>query len=473
MENITAKQNTAKGKSGMQNQKQSNLENHCVSKTDLRCPQSDKRFKTAGGKMNTADITTKSTNQNIKIIISHLIGTLGSGIFSFGIGLMILKETGSATNFGFSQIVGPLASLLLLPVTGSVVDRSHRKYIAVSTQIVSILGIFFFLIANHFGILPKLLLIYLLLTILAITDLFLTTTYSASIITMVKKEDVQKIMSGKQIVMTLSMIGAPVLGSLLYSFLNFDYFLIFEIMTEIITLLIVLTLNFYLFPMEAVKGKDSQNSNSFSQMWGLFKEGIAFVKTSAPLRFMLSLAMFVNMVFASVLIGFPYLCVNVFAFDSTQYGVIQASFYVGLLGISILLANKKDFKRPLYLAWILVFACFIVMLIAGFNLYFKFDNSINFIVMLLCNLAFGVLVGLVNIPTQVWQVKTIPANMQGRISNLSSTLSKVLMPIGILFFGAVFDLHIRADFIFIFSAIAGAIIMFAIPYAIKVKLSDL
>lgn len=36
MENITTRQNIAKAKSGMQNQKQSNLENHCVSKTDLR-----------------------------------------------------------------------------------------------------------------------------------------------------------------------------------------------------------------------------------------------------------------------------------------------------------------------------------------------------------------------------------------------------------------------------------------------------
>ena len=97
--------------------------------------------------------------QKLYIIISHLFGKLGSGIFSFGIGLMILRETGSASNFGFSQIIGPVVSLLLLPLTGSVIDRLNHKKIVITAQICSIGGILLFLAADRAALLPRLSLI--------------------------------------------------------------------------------------------------------------------------------------------------------------------------------------------------------------------------------------------------------------------------------------------------------------------------
>lgn len=89
--------------------------------------------------------------QNRLIILSKFFGSIGSSIFTFGIGLMILKETRSATNFGFSQIVGPLVSLILLPVCGSLIDTFHRKRIVITAQMASILGssYFYFQIILH------------------------------------------------------------------------------------------------------------------------------------------------------------------------------------------------------------------------------------------------------------------------------------------------------------------------------------
>lgn len=134
----------------------------------------------------------KAKLQKILIIFSHLVGRLGSSIFSFGIGLMILRETGSASNFGFTQVIGPVVALLLLPFTGSIIDKVNHKKIVVVAQLSSIFGIVLFLLANNAQILPKLILIYILHTILVVTDLFLDTTYSSSMISMVAKEEVQK-----------------------------------------------------------------------------------------------------------------------------------------------------------------------------------------------------------------------------------------------------------------------------------------
>ncbi|WP_260289755.1 hypothetical protein [Pediococcus parvulus] len=49
-------------------------------------------------------------------------------MFSFALGLFLLRKTGSAMNLGISILIGPLVSLVLLPVSGTIVDRfSHKK----------------------------------------------------------------------------------------------------------------------------------------------------------------------------------------------------------------------------------------------------------------------------------------------------------------------------------------------------------
>ncbi|KFK72995.1 ferroportin1 family protein [Bacillus cereus] len=88
--------------------------------------------------------------QIIKVLTSHFISNFGSQVFSFGIGLFVLKETGSALSFGITILIGPLISLLLTPLVGYTVDKLNRKIIVQGAQILSILSLIFFLFfQNH------------------------------------------------------------------------------------------------------------------------------------------------------------------------------------------------------------------------------------------------------------------------------------------------------------------------------------
>ncbi|WEV51224.1 hypothetical protein OZX69_00430 [Lactobacillus sp. ESL0731] len=69
----------------------------------------------------------ESNLQIVKDFSSNLIGTLSGDMFSFGMGLMLLNQTGSAVSFGVSTIVGPIVSLLLFVPLGNVVDRYPHK----------------------------------------------------------------------------------------------------------------------------------------------------------------------------------------------------------------------------------------------------------------------------------------------------------------------------------------------------------
>ena len=87
------------------------------------------------------NILKESRKQMIKLILTTITGNFGSSILSFIIGLLILKKTESAFNFGISQIIGPLVALVLLPFVGGVVDKYNKKIVIVIAQLFSIVSL--------------------------------------------------------------------------------------------------------------------------------------------------------------------------------------------------------------------------------------------------------------------------------------------------------------------------------------------
>ncbi len=84
--------------------------------------------------------------QITKMLTSHFISNFGSQVFSFGVGLFVLKETESALSFGITILIGPLISLLLTPLVGHIVDNFSRKIIVQIAQISSVLSLILFFV---------------------------------------------------------------------------------------------------------------------------------------------------------------------------------------------------------------------------------------------------------------------------------------------------------------------------------------
>lgn len=415
--------------------------------------------------------------QKFYIIISHLFGTLGSGIFSFGIGLMILRETGSASNFGFSQMIGPVVSVLLLPITGSLIDRLNHKKIVITAQLCSIGGVLLFLAANQMSLLPQLYLIYILLTILAVADLFLGTTYGSSMVTMVAPEDLQQILSIKQMVQTVCMIAAPILGAVLYQMLSFEAFVLLEIASEIITLLLALGIHFTMFAQqpqnEQTAEEEPKTKASGFPMLTMFREGIDFIKSSPALRFMMIFSMVVNFLITGVNAGLPFIQLQVFRLSDTQYGMTEAAFAIGLLAASAALAGRKEIDKPMYQAWRLIMVVFGWLFGFAALIYGNLPQRMNFILLIVMLAALGGLIGMINIPISLWSMKNIPQQMQGRVLNLMGTISQLLMPIGIFVFTFLLDYPVRPDLLFAIIALAGVIVTLLLPKLLKVELKEM
>ncbi|MBC1520232.1 MFS transporter [Listeria aquatica] len=408
------------------------------------------------------EIAKQSKKQMYKVILSTITGNLGSGILTFIIGLLILRHTSSALSFGVSQVIGPVVALILLPFTGSIVDRFDRKKIVIYAQLLSIVSLVLYAIAIYYQGFNQLIYTYLLLICLRISDLFLTTSLTSSVLHIVVEEDIQKLKSFQQMIASLTAIIAPIFGALLLDILPLVYLVLLESAIELITILIVVSLDFRLVEI-AMEEEAEEKTQSILKM---FQQGLVFVKKSRKLVFALFFSMLVNFVFGLVAVGLPYIQIEVLHFSNNIYGITEAIFSFGMVLSAILLSMSKTIQFPLFHSWSMINNMGILFLFLGVFLVFPFEQVYFILGIALFNLLAGLLITRINVPVTIWLTKEVPSHFQGRVFNILNTGAQLLSPIGILCFSGFFDIFGSAS---IFMVAGGGVILIALLYPLIFK----
>ncbi|WP_239985495.1 hypothetical protein [Liquorilactobacillus hordei] len=78
----------------------------------------------------TQSITNRESDiQIFKDVLSNFIGTLSGSMFIYGMGYMLLDQTGLAMSFGIDMLITPIIGLLFLIPVGNLTDRlPHKKF---------------------------------------------------------------------------------------------------------------------------------------------------------------------------------------------------------------------------------------------------------------------------------------------------------------------------------------------------------
>lgn len=408
------------------------------------------------------DILKESRKQMIKLILTTITGNFGSSILSFIIGLLILKKTESALNFGISQVIGPLVALVLLPFVGSVIDKYNKKIVIVIAQLFSIVSLILYALSLNSNAETNLINTYMLLICLKVADQFLNNAFSSSVKRVVCEEYIQKVKSFQQIASSGVYIISPILAVFLLTKLKLIHFVLLEAVIEFITILIVLFINFNL-----IKTEESDN-NEEKKVLKMFVEGIRYIRDKKVLVFIIFFAMFINFLFASVSVGLPYVLINEIKISDYLYGIINATFPVAIIVSSIILSMMDDIESPLEFSFKWLRGTAGVLLFLGIALLFKLSIFSYFIIFMI--FAFGVnfIANFINTPVMVWLTKAVPHEYQGRVFSIIETGCQLLMPLGILFYSILFD-NFKSANIFIISGIA-LMVLVVLPYILKVDL---
>lgn len=378
----------------------------------------------------------KSKLQLKKSVVASFVGTLGSSIFSFGLGLMILKVTGSALSFSFSLMVGPLVALLLMPITGSVVDRfSHKKIILISqggTILLLLLYFFYtYFTQTHFFLASALLIIGL-----RISDQFTDTAQAASKVQVVLTEDLMPLAGYQQTASSMVGLFSSLLGAILYGILPFYLFVIFELISELITYILTVTLDFSLGEPKEVSAPSVITKEDSS-----FKAGLKFISRQKFLIIFLVIGASLNF-FNSVLnVGLTLILLNGLKTSTFQLGIFDTLFSLGLMLSGILIGKLKPanhiFQQFIRLSY-LIGICYILM---GSSLMLPISSGGKFAFLLVLAFFMGIVLTFINVPVNVWLQKSIPQSYQGRVFSVLSVISSLLMPLGVMVYGFLFDLN--------------------------------
>ena len=402
------------------------------------------------------DILKESRKQLIKLIMTTITGNFGSSILSFIIGLLILKKTESALNFGISQIIGPLVALILVPFVGAIVDKYNKKIVIVIAQTFSIVSLLLYALSLNSNAETNLINTYLLLICLKVADQFLNNAFASSVKKVVCEEYIQKVKSFQQIASSGVYIISPILAVFLLTKLELIHFVLLEAVIEFITILIVLFINFNLIKTEVTE------NNEEKKVLHLFVEGIKYIKDKKILVFIIFFAMFINFFFASVSVGLPYVLINEIKLSDYLYGFVNAAFPVAIIVSSIILSMMKDIEFPLEFSFKWMRGT------VGFLLFFKHSNISYFIIFMIFAFGFDFVANFANTPMFVWFTKAIPNEYQGRVFSLIETGCQLLNPLGILFYSILFD-NFRSSYIFIFSGLVLLVLVF-VPYILKIDI---
>lgn len=376
----------------------------------------------------------ESNRQILKDIVSNFVSSLGSNMFTYGLGLMLLEQTQSALSFGIEMVITPVVSLIFMIPIGNLVDKLPHKKILIISLLARILFLLLLIMTvNLFDGMLKFIPVGIFVAINAIALTLSSTAYTASVHELVNDSKVQQLGSLTSATNSFSNIFAPVLGVTVYTILGFKVFILVQISALFISLFITLTMKFH---YEGFVGNDATLKHSAFKD---FKKGVDYIAKRTLLKNLILIAIALNFLFSSINLGLPYIINTQLHLDNSLIGILDMFNAIGGVIAGILMSFSSSVKT-MYIKIILpLFICGFYFLSLGIIFWLfqdvKFIQILGSITMFIGGLGIAVL----NITIQINIQKTTPTFLLGRVTSTMSTANTIIFPVGTIIFTFIFQ----------------------------------
>ena len=395
------------------------------------------------------NITNRQSNTQIaKSFTSNLISSLSGKMFTFGLGLMLLDQTRSALSFGINMLIAPITGLIFLIPIGNLVDTHRHRSILIGSMLVRIVALIIFASTiNLFLASMKLLPIVLFLIVDAVSTNLNDTCFSAAIHELVNQDKVQRLSSLTQTAISIAAILSPTLGVGLYSLVGFTGFIWLEIVTTILSFLIMLSMHFY----EGVPVAPNSHRQTLGSQWATFKAGLIYMQSRSVIKITIMMGLVLNFFYTAVTIGVPYILKDELHTGNAMLGIFETGGAVGMLLGSLIMSCLPALDRRHFFWHLMVPLIILTGLIAGLGSILVLHlTPIQLMVsgsLVMGSIAF-MLVWL-NIIVQVYLQKTVPTRNLGRVLATLTTVNTSIMPVGTMFFTMIFQYSSTGGIIFL------------------------
>lgn len=166
----------------------------------------------------------------------ELISSIGGGLTSFGLGVYIFKQTGSAANMAIVTLLGFLPTLVLSVPAGVLADRYDRRLLMMIGDGCSALGIVYilFCMLNGGASLPQ---ICIGVFVSAVFSALLEPSFRATITDLLTKEEFSRASGLVSLAGSARYLFSPVIAGFLLTVSDVKLLLIIDICTFILTVI--------------------------------------------------------------------------------------------------------------------------------------------------------------------------------------------------------------------------------------------
>lgn len=379
-----------------------------------------------------------SEKRNIYLFTAgKAVSIFGSSIYAFVISLYVLKITGSALSFATTLMLSVIPMIIISPIAGVITDRLPKKWIVVGMDLAN--GILFIIL---YGYARKVALslpaIFISTVVLTIFTTFFSVGVEVAKPALVSKAKLMQLNALSKLIDSSAAILGPVIGGLVFAFININAFILFNAFSFIFSALTELFIDYHFNQGSEEMTLAPSKSNSFIVD---LKEGWRFFTNN---KFILEL--FFVFVSLNFLLGFsvnvpaPYIINQLLKMPTSSFGIINGMFPVGLILGTLTVEKviqKVDFRKLLITmnAFIAVLASFI-----GLPLLLGMNSLSNLIYYSLINVLMGIAIAYVDVPIMTILQNEVPKELLGRVMSLIMSLVKIILPMALIASGYLLNL---------------------------------
>jgi MFS family permease len=335
-------------------------------------------------------------------------------------------------------VVFKLDIYLIYILTGVFGDWFDRKRTIVSLDFLNgiILAVFaaIYIINGSLSV-PM---IYVLVILLEITEIFFGSAMSAVLPSLVKKEDLMEANSLNSLVMNIGNILSPVIAAFLYSSFGIKVILVINAVSFILSAASEMFIN-----IPKSHGKPEKiDLKSFRKD---LMEGINIIKSNKLISTMIGLGTVINFSISPLFsIGLIYITKEVLKVSDMQFGAFQMVLSVSMLLAPMIcggITKKIKIGRLTHLSFIVISILILVMSIfpSSFVLQTFNTNMVSYVGLLIITFIVGLVVTVANIALGTLFDQVVPLDMMGRTSTVFNLAVTVFVPFGQMIFGVLYD----------------------------------
>ncbi|WP_423363050.1 MFS transporter [Mycoplasma sp. P36-A1] len=360
----------------------------------------------------------------IKVYSGQAFSIVSSSVVQFALIWYITLQTKSGLYVSLATLAAFLPQGIIGIYAGSVVDKYNRKNIMIyADMFVAIMSLLLLILSNIYTLSIPMILIFLMLR--SIGTAFHEPALQASVPLIVPTEKLLKYNSYVNMINSTSNIISPMIASFLLAVANINFIIAFDILGAIIAISMIKISDIPNVVHEHFKKESYIDS---------MKQGLSIVKNNKVLKVIFINGLCFTILYMPITSLFPLLINQQFLKDESGIAIVQASYGIGMLLGAIVVTKLKIFRillRNLSIATILIS-------ISLFISYFL--NVDQFYIFIVVCLLLGMGAPIINTSVVTMIAKNVNKEYLGRIYANLSTITIIVMPIGLLISGNVADI---------------------------------